>query len=169
MPTSAKTLALSIAGLLCWTLSSAQTAFNNGIFSASLESNSIGYINDSCLGAVIPDDRFGSNNYLKMDYNAGNFSAGMQLEGYLPALYGFEIGQQADPKKLFLASKYIRWSSERLSIHLGDIYDQFGNGLIFRSYEDRNLGFNNSLEGIQLAYSFTDWLSLRGMYGRPRL
>ena len=169
MPTSAKTLALSIVGLLCWTLSGAQTAFNNGIFSASLESNSIGYINDSGLGAVIPDDRFGSNNYLKMDYNAGNFSAGMQLEGYLPALYGFEIGQQADPKKLFLASKYIRWSSERLSIHLGDIYDQFGNGLIFRSYEDRNLGFNNSLEGIQLAYSFTDWLSLRGMYGRPRL
>ena len=44
-----------------------------------------------------------------------------------------------------------------------------GNGLIFRSYEDRNLGFNNSLEGIQLSFNLNDWFSIKGLYGRPRL
>ena len=61
----------TIAGLLCWTLSGAQTGFGKGNFSASLESNSIYYLQDSGLGESAPDDRFGSNNYLKMDYSVG--------------------------------------------------------------------------------------------------
>ena len=51
----------------------------------------------------------------------------------------------------------------------GNIYDQFGNGLIFRSYEDRQLGLNNSLEGVRAAYDFAGSVSIKGMYGRPRL
>jgi len=52
---------------------------------------------------------------------------------------------------------------------VGDIFDQYGNGLIFRSFEDRQLGLNNSLEGIRAGYNFGRYVSLRGMYGRPRL
>lgn len=140
-----------------------------GHFSASLETNNIAYLNDAGLGVTEPEDKFGSNSYLKMDYVNGRFSAGMQLEAYLPALYGFELGQQPDVKKFWLASKYIRWNSEHFTIHVGDIYDQMGNGLIFRSYEDRNLGFNNSLEGIQLGFNLNDWFSIKAIYGRPRL
>ena len=159
----------TIAGLLCWTLSGAQTGFGKGNFSASLESNSIYYLQDSGLGESAPDDRFGSNNYLKMDYSVGKFSAGLQVEAYLPALYGYEIGMQPDAKKFFLASKYVRWTDDNFTVHVGDIYDQFGNGLVFRSYEDRNLGLNNSLEGIQATYSWDGCVSVKGMYGRPRL
>ena len=104
-----------------------------------------------------------------MDYSRGHLSAGLQVEGYMPALYGFEIGQQADAKKFLLAAKYIRWTSEYFTFHVGDIYDQMGNGLIFRTYEDRNLGFNNSIEGFQAAVNIKDWFGIKGMYGRPRL
>lgn len=166
---SVKKTFIIAAGLLLWTISSAQTGFNKGQFSASLETNSIYYFDDSGLGAATPDDRFGSNNYLKMDYSIGKFSAGLQVEAYLPALYGFEIGTQPDPKKFWLASKYVRWTDDNFTVHAGDIYDQFGNGLVFRSYEDRNLGLNNSLEGIQASYSLSNYFTVRGMYGRPRL
>ena len=42
------------------------------------ESNSIYYQDDSGLGAAgtAPDDRFGSNNYMKLDYMNGRFFCG---------------------------------------------------------------------------------------------
>ena len=178
MVSSARNALLILTGLMFWTLSGAQTGkvvskglfgSDPGKFSASLESNSIAYIRDNGLGVTGPEDKFGSNNYLKMDYSRGHLSAGLQVEGYMPALYGFEIGQQADAKKFLLAAKYIRWTSEYFTFHVGDIYDQMGNGLIFRTYEDRNLGFNNSLEGFQAAVNIKDWFGIKGMYGRPRL
>lgn len=178
MVSSARNALLILTGLMFWTLSGAQTGkvvskglfgSDPGKFSASLESNSIAYVRDNGLGVTGPEDKFGSNNYLKMDYTKGHLSAGLQVEGYMPALYGFEIGQQADAKKFLLAAKYIRWTSEYFTFHVGDIYDQMGNGLIFRTYEDRNLGFNNSLEGFQAAVNIKDWFGIKGMYGRPRL
>ena len=165
----AKTILTCTLGLSCWTWSGAQTFLDKGKFSASLETNNVVYVNDEAIGAEAPEDRFGSNTYLKMDYGIGKFSAGLQIETYLPALYGFELGQQPDPKKFFLGSKYVRWSADSFTIHVGDIYDQFGNGLVFRSYEDRNLGFNNALEGVYAAFNLNNWFTLKGMYGRPRL
>ena len=164
---SAKPLILTIAGLVFWTISSAQTGI--GVFSASLESNNIAYFQDSGLGVSGPDDRFGANDYLKMDYSNGQFSAGMQLEAYLPALYGYEIGTLGNPKQFMLASKYVRWTSDNFTVHIGDIYDQLGNGLVLRSYEDRHLGFNNSIEGLSATFAPAPWLSIKGLAGRPRL
>ncbi|MGN1216126.1 MAG: DUF6029 family protein [Candidatus Cryptobacteroides sp.] len=175
---SARKSIVILAGLMVWTLSGAQTGsvvntilsgLDPGKFSASLESNNIGYFNDAGLGVAAPEDRFGSNSYLKMDYVKGRISAGMQIEGYMPALYGFEIGQQRDARKIFLASKYVRWDGDMFTFHVGDIYDQMGNGLIFRTYEDRNLGFNNSLEGFMASMNINNWFTVKGMMGRPRL
>ena len=96
-------LILTLTGLLCWTLSGAQAGLgvgqgtvkdflsrtDLGHFSASLETNNVAYVKDQKLGFSGPEDSFGSNSYLKMDYVNGRFSAGLQLESYLPALYGF--------------------------------------------------------------------------------
>ena len=104
-----------------------------------------------------------------MDYSLGRFSAGIQLEGYMPALYGYELGEQPDVRKFFLAGKYVQWTDDSFEVRAGDIYDQFGNGLVFRSYEDRQLGLNNSLEGIRGIYRLSNYLTVKGLYGRPRL
>ena len=142
---------------------------DEGQLSASFETNTIYYVDDKGIPGSTPDDHFGSNNYLKVDYNYRKFSAGIQLEGYFPALYGYEIGTQEDPKKLWLGSKYISWDDENFSVLVGNVYEQFGNGLIFRSYEDRQLGLNNSLEGARVSFSLSRYLTVKGVYGRPRL
>ena len=147
----------------------AQIRAGGGQLSASFETNTIKYVEDSGLPGSTPDDRFGTNNYLKVDYTYGKFSAGIQLEAYLPALYGYELGQQEDPRKFFLGSKYVSWTDENFHVLVGNVYDQFGNGLVFRSYEDRQLGLNNSLEGVHARYDFSRYVSVKGMYGRPRL
>lgn len=148
----------------------AQTKVGEGQLTGSLESNSIYYVKDKDLeSAILPDDHFGSNNFLKLDYLRGHFSAGIQAEAYLPVLQGFDLSKFGEYHKFFLGSKYVRWQDSQFSILVGNIYDQYGSGLIFRSYEDRALGLNNSIEGVQGMYNFNGYVKLKGMYGRPRL
>ena len=161
-----KRLTLILVGVVALTLSaSAQQALGNGQVSGSLESSSIYYTPDKKIDR--PEDHFGSNNYLKVDYANGRFSAGIQMNAFMPALLGYDAYK--DGKKFYLASKYIQWRDKNFEVLVGDIYDQFGNGLIFRSFEDRQLGINNSLEGVRAAYSFGRYVTVKGMYGRPRL
>ena len=160
-----KRLTILVASLLVFATSvSAQKVLGNGQVSGSLESSSIYYTPDKKVDR--PDDHFGSNNYLKVDYMNGRFSAGVQVNAFLPALVGYDAYQ--DGYKFYLASKYIQWRDKNFEILVGDIFDQYGNGLIFRSFEDRQLGINNSLEGVRVAYNFGRYVTLKGMYGRPR-
>ena len=161
-----KRLTLLVAGIFALaTSASAQKAIGEGQVSGSLESSSIYYSPDKKVER--PEDHFGSNNYLKVDYANGRFSAGIQMNAFLPALVGYDAYQ--DGYKFYLASKYIQWRDKNFEVLVGDIFDQFGNGLIFRSFEDRQLGVNNSLEGVRVAYNFGRYVTLKGMYGRPRL
>ena len=161
-----KKLTLFIAGVFALTLSaSAQQVIGNGQVSGSFESSSIYYTPDKKISR--PEDHFGSNNYIKVDYANGRFSAGVQMNAFLPALVGYE--ELADGYKFYLASKYVQWRDKNFEILVGDIFDQYGNGLIYRSFEDRQLGMNNSIEGVRAAYSFGRYVTLKGMYGRPRL
>ncbi len=155
----------------CTVAARAQIRLGDGQLTGSFETNTIYYVDDNGLGEAgkAPKDHFGSNNYLKADYTYGRFSAGLQADAYLPALQGYEIGQQPGGHKFYLSSKYIQWQDKNFSVLVGDIFDQFGNGLIYRSYEDRQLGFNNSVEGIRGIYRFGSFVELKGLYGRPRL
>ena len=71
---------------------------NDGQISIAVESNNSYYAPDKKLediGLVQPEKRtrgnFGSNDYVKVDYSLGRFSAGIQVDAYLPALYGYDF------------------------------------------------------------------------------
>ena len=53
-------------------------------------------------------------------------------------------------------------------VTLGDFYDQFGSGFIFRAYEERSLGIDNSLRGLRLNMSAIDGLNLKVLGGLQR-
>ena len=145
---------------------------DKGTLMGSLESNNIYYVKDNKLdpsSSANPDDHFGSNSYLKLDYTKGRFSAGVQLEGFLPPLQGYDYATYGNGKRALLGSKYVQWEDDYFGFRVGDIFEQYGSGLIFRSYEDRTLGFNNSIEGVQGHYSYKDYVTLKALYGRPRL
>lgn len=136
----------------------------NGELSGSFETNSILYRPDSRLNVAKPDDNVGSNNYFRLDYRNGKFSAGLMYEAYLPVLQGLP----AELKGQQIAFKYASFQDKDLNITVGDFYEQFGSGLIFRAYEERALGLNNSLEGVKLSYRLNEVVSFKGIYGRPR-
>ncbi len=140
------------------------SAQEKGYITGSLETNDYIYADDIKTGAQTADDRFGSNNYLKLDYYNGNFSAGMQVEGYMPSAVGY-------PSELTgtnLSNLYATWQDEDFSVTAGTFYEQFGSGLLFRSWEERALGLNNAVVGARFTYNFEDVVAFKAFWGMPR-
>ncbi len=137
-----------------------------GQLAGSFETNMIYYVDDSKVGET-PEDQFGSHSFLKLDYTLGRFSVGVQGNAFLPVLRGYDDLGVGDTK--FFLSKYIQWADKNYEILLGDVYDQFGSGLIFRTFEDRQLGINNSLEGGRVIGRLGKYAQLKALGGRQRL
>lgn len=136
-----------------------------GRLTGSFETNSIFYVEDAKSGAITPQDNFGSNNYLKLDYYHGKFSAGIQGEAYMPVLQGYPT----DLTRVALTNYYAQWVDDSFSVTAGTFYEQFGSGLLFRAYEDRTLGMNNALTGARFTYNYKDIVALKAIWGMPRL
>lgn len=143
-----------------------------GYLTGSLESNNHIYVDDQVTG-FYPSDLiqfadggcFATNDYLKLDYYNDRLSAGMQLEGYFPAL----VGYPSVMKGMSLSNLYVSWKDRSYSVTAGTFYDQFGSGLLFRSWEDRALGLNNALLGARATYDYKDYMSAKVLWGVPRL
>lgn len=138
---------------------------SKGYLSGSFETNNILYQNDSPTGAVAPENRIASNNYLKLDYYRGKFSAGAQLEGYFPVLQDYPI----ELTKAKLTNYYVSWTDDAFSVTAGTFYDQFGSGLLFRAWEDRTLGMNNAVMGARVTYNYKGIVSVKALWGLPRM
>ena len=150
------------ASLLSVTLSAENE--KDSYVTGSFETNTNVYLEDAVTMATVPDSRFGSNNYLKVDYYNKRFSAGVQLEAYAPVAVGFPNILD----KAALTNYYVAWTDEDFSVTAGTFYEQFGSGLLFRSWEDRALGLNNSIMGARVAYNFRDIVAVKALWGMPR-
>ncbi len=150
-----------------------------GKLTGSFESNDHVYVTDKENG-FDPENRIGSNNYLKLDYYKGRFSAGLQMEGYFPKLIGYPddnalndmtgtLAKTDNLDKFALSNLYVDWKDDSFQATLGTYYDQFGSGLLFRTWEDRLLGLNNALLGARLSYNWNDKIAVKGLWGLPRL
>ena len=130
--------------LLC--LPASMRAQGWGRVTGSLESNSIWYLDDDVIGT--PANPWGSNNYLKLDWTKGTLMAGLQAEYYPQALAGYP----AELKGAGLTGLYASWNHPLVEVTAGSFFEQLGSGLVLRTWEDRELGLNNTLFGGRLAF-----------------
>lgn len=135
-----------------------------GNFSGSFETYTQFYHKDEKIGSFLPSDRIGSNNYLKVDYNYRRISAGLQFESYLPSI----LGHPFNANGAAIINKYLKYSTNNFSLQVGDYYEQFGSGMAYRSWENRQIGINNALEGVNIFVRPLSFLSIKALYGRPR-
>lgn len=143
---------------------SAQLPSIGGHLGGSFESYTQFYQRDQKINAILPQDRVGSNNYLKLDYNNRNFSAGVQFESYLPSIAGFPFTINESK----IVNKYFKYTAKKFSVQVGDFYEQFGSGLIFRSWENRQIGINNAIEGVNVQVSPLSFIKIKAIAGRQR-
>ena len=113
----------------------------------------------------LTEDNFRSNNYVNINYDIAKYSFGMQIEGYAPKpLLNFSPSYD---KQIGLATLFAKYKNKKTEITLGHFYEQFGNGLTLRSWEDRQLGINNALLGGRIKY-YTNNIELIGLIARQR-
>jgi len=138
---------------------------NNGTFTGNIDAT-FQYLNaDTLINAKQPDSKSLINSYANVFYTNGNFKAGMRLESYLPRIQGYPDRFEGTG----LGMRYVGYTNSYIDVTLGNFYEQFGSGLIFRSYEDRALGYDNNMDGMRLIFRPAKGVVLKGIYGKQRL
>ena len=128
---------------------------------------------DTAIGAADVPEKFLSNVFGNILYTNGNFTAGLRFESYLNPMLGFD----EQYKGYGFANKFLSFQNEKYEFTVGNFYEQYGSGLIFRSYEDRNLGLDNAMMGVNVKFrpykvnvKFRPHkgITLKGMVGKQR-
>jgi len=122
------------------------------------------YLEDSTIGAPFVPEKMLTNGFGNINFMRGNFNAGIRYESYQNALLGFNDKY----KGAGITYRFASFKVNDLEVTLGNFYDQFGNGLVFRSYEERGLGLDNAMDGIRLRYNPYSGIYLKGFIGQQR-
>jgi len=144
---------------------SAQIKVGNGTISGDFSFNGMYYIPDSIIGAQEVDSKVRGNAWLNLNYTNGGFSVGARYEFYLFPLIDFQdINYQGQGITHFFAD----YKNDFIQVTGGYFYEQFGQGLTLRAYEDRNLGIDNSLLGGRVRATPYKGIQLKGVWGIER-
>lgn len=123
------------------------------------------YQEDSLIGASDVSEDVLMNGFANFIYTNGNFSAGFRYESYLNPLLGFPAKYKGNG----IGYRFASFTNDEMTITVGNYYEQFGNGLIFRTYEERGLGYDNAMDGIRINYKIVEGLNVKGIIGKQRL
>lgn len=120
---------------------------------------------DSIIGADTVPQRLLMNARADILYTNGDFSAGLRFEAYQPHLLGFDDRYNGQG----LANYFVAYNGKRFSFTAGHFYEQFGSGMILRTYEDRYLGLDNALLGFNLTFRPVDGITIKALTGKQRI
>jgi len=124
------------------------------------------YNEDEDIDAVVLPERVGVNAWMNLIGTYKNLEVGGRFESYEPPLAGYPAGQPY--RGSGIGYRYARFAVEDLDITLGNFFEQFGQGMVFRSYEERYLGVDNAMDGVRLKYRPYRGVYLKGVAGRQR-
>lgn len=108
-------------------------------------------------------NRLSGMSYLDAKISNHYLTAGIRAE-YMPhPLPGLDATAGKGISHLYLRGRY-----KMFDVTLGDLYQQFGSGLLLRTYEDRPLGIDNAIRGGRLIFSPLEGLRLVALGGQQR-
>lgn len=122
------------------------------------------YEPDSLRGAPQINEKMLSNAFGNLMFNRGKFSAGVRYEAYNNVMQGFDPRYKGQG----IVNRFARYQDQLLDITVGNIYEQFGSGLVFRTYYEPGLLYDNSLDGIRVISNPYKGITLKGLVGKQR-
>jgi len=155
---------LALAGLLplCTAAQDLGDESQKVTLHGSIQSDILVPQEDESIGTGSYDNRALTNTYADLYMMSRYVDAGARLEFTQFPLPGFEPEFQG----WGVPHIYIKGKLQGAELTVGDMYDQFGSGLIFRTYEERSLGIDNALRGARLnltAIPGVQWKVLGGV------
>jgi hypothetical protein len=137
---------------------------NEGQLHGSVEIDAQYYNPDSLIGAPPVPAKMGLNTYAQLDYTNGHISAGLRYETYQNVLQGYDSRYNGSG----FPYKYLRYTADNMDVTVGNFYEQFGSGLVLRTYWQPQLGVDNSLDGVRLKYNPYQGVYIKGVIGKQR-
>jgi len=125
------------------------------------------YSEDSKLGitdSTLNYKKFGMNGFTNVLYSNGNFNAGLRFEGYLNPMRGFDSRFEGAGIPYWFAS----YKLGTLEMTAGHFYEQFGSGLVLRSWEEWTLGYDNNIFGFNAKFEPIKGIMIKGLAGVQR-
>ena len=120
---------------------------------------------DNKIGTGTYKDDVLTNTYADINIACQHLEAGARLEFTKHPLPGFE----QDFKGWGVPYVYAKFKTGKgVDVTVGDFYDQFGSGLIFRTYEERSLGIDNSIRGAHVAVNAIKGVQFKALGGVQR-
>lgn len=107
--------------------------------------------------------RWSGNTYVTGSIQNKFLEIGMRLEELNHPLPGHE-----DEKGWGVPNIYVKGRHAFVEATAGDFYEQFGSGMLLRSYEDRSLGIDNSIRGGRLVLTPARWVTIKALGGQQR-
>ncbi len=137
---------------------------NGGTVRGNFQTTLQTYKQDTLIGANDTPEKVLLNSYANLLYTNKNFTAGVRYEGYFNTLQGYDTKNNG----FGFAYRFAQYSADNFDITLGNFYEQFGNGLVFRSFEDKYIGYDNAMDGLRVKFNPTAGVYLTGIIGRQR-
>lgn len=142
----------------------AQESNDKLIINGSIQSDILIPQDDKEIGTEHTNDDVLTNTYVDVNAMSKYVDAGLRMEYLEHPLQGFEN----DFKGWGISHLYLKGKLKNLELTIGNFYEQFGSGFIFRTYEERSLGIDNSLLGGRIVYRPTKSVTIKALTGKQR-
>ena len=143
----------------------AQAQEKNGLtVSGSIQSDVLFPQDDEEIGAAHYKEWGLTNSYADVMLQSRHVDAGARFEFLEHPLPGYE----KDFAGWGIPNFFVKAHTDKVELTGGSVYDQFGSGFIFRTYEGRSLGVDNALFGGRLVYRPMEGLMVKVLTGKQR-
>lgn len=161
------TLALICVLIIVPGFSFAQGIIGGGKVTGNTQIDAQIYSEDDKLGitdSTLNYRKFGMNGFANVLYSNGNFNAGIRFEGFLNPMIGYDSRYEGVGIPYWFAS----YKLGTLEMTAGHFYEQFGSGLVLRSWEEWTLGYDNNIYGFNAKFTPVKGLTIKGLVGVQR-
>lgn len=153
-------------GLLCFTLLYGQEKqVDWGQIQGNFQLDAQYYNKDSLIGAPVVPEKMRAAGFANLLYTRGKLSAGIRYEAYQYPLLGFDPRYKGEG----IPYRFVTYSDDHFELTAGNFYEQFGSGMILRTYEERGLGYDNVFDGFRLKVNPYKGIYLKALIGKQRL
>ncbi len=119
---------------------------------------------DKKIGTTNTSEHLLTNTYIDLNARSKYIDAGLRFSYLEHPLPGYED----DFKGWGVPYYYVNFHVDKAELTLGHFYDQFGSGFIFRTYEERSLGIDNSMLGGRLTLKPYKGINFKALSGVQR-
>ncbi|GBD04758.1 hypothetical protein HRbin20_00327 [bacterium HR20] len=131
---------------------------------ADLQVDAQSYTPDSAINAPAVREKVLAQGFFNLLYSSERLRLGLRYEAYFNPLLGIDPRYEGNG----IPYRFVQYLGDRFDVTVGNSYEQFGSGMILRTYEERSLGFDNSLDGVRLKVRPLDGVQLTALFGKQR-